>query len=278
MIYSGEYRVPSNFLYHAHASALGGFIARPVSQPINAPAVSVLTPSGGYQSTVHENYRLESIVSYRRAVTQVSGSQGNGAYNSFASVEIDDLNIENEVTADRIVAKISNTVRLDGDEPEFSVGGCQFINLRIAGVLVSPVLSIDLHTKLNTHTKLEAAWLNDKDLDHNSLRSAVRQWYLLQSDIDTEEKDAKSHAIQKPRKSRNERIYTSLLAGFSGSIAHLTRNGMQLIVPNFGKIYLAEMFVSKYSRSLTMIRMELGSPVDGDGSAGHLDLNGMGWP
>src|SRR5215510_9069939 len=113
MINSGENRVPSNFLYHASASALGGFISRPVSQPVASPAVSVLTPSGGYQSTVHENYPLESIVSYRRAVTQVSGSQGNGAFNSFASCEIDDLNIENEVTADRIVAKISNTVSVD---------------------------------------------------------------------------------------------------------------------------------------------------------------------
>ena len=99
-------------------------------------------------------------------------------------MEIEGLNIENEVTADRIVAKLSNTIPVDGKEPAFSVGGCLFVNLRIGGVLVEPELAIDLHTRLATHSALESAWNNTSSEDHADLRSAARQWYLSQEEID----------------------------------------------------------------------------------------------
>ncbi len=266
----------STYFYHAQACAIGGSIVRPVMQNINAPAVSVLTPTGGYQTSVMENYQLESIISIRKAVTQVSGSKGANAYNSFASVEIEGLNIENEVTADRIVGKLSNTVPVGGDEPAFSVGGCLFVNLRIGGVLVAPELAIDLYSHLNTHSAMEAAWKGGGD--HKALRSAVRQWYLPQAEIDKEEANPDAYPIKKAETTRNGRIRSSLLKGIVGDIAHLGRDGMMLQVPNFGKIYLCEMFIGKYSRSLTMLRMQLGSPVEGDESIGFLDLNGLEHP
>jgi hypothetical protein len=270
--------VPSTFLYHAHASALGGAITRPVVQPINAPAVSVLTASGGYQSTVVDGYRLENILSFSKAVTQVSGSKGSNAYNAFASVEIEGLNIENEVTADRIVGKLSTTTPFDGDMPEFSVGGCQFINLRIGGVLIEPVLAIDLYTRLNKLSTLDAAWADPKNKDYNDLRTAVRQWYLPQAEIDKEEKDPNAYPIKPQEKTRDGMIRCSLIKEFSGSLAHVTRTGMMLQLPNFGKIIIGEMFIGKYTRRLNMIRMQLGSPVEGDGTVGNLDLNGITYP
>jgi len=274
----GDIPVSSSFLYHAQASAIGGSISRPVMQPINSPAVSVLTSSGGYQTTVIEGYKLENIISFSRAVTQVSGSKGSNAFNSFASVEIDGLNIENEVTADRIVAKLSNTTPFDADEPEFSVGGCQFINLRIGGVLIEPVLAIDLHTRLNKMSTLQSAWGNAGHADYKDLCSAARQWYLPQAQIDQEEANPSSHPIRPQEKTRDGCVRCSLLKGVSGSTAHLTRTGMMFQLPNFGKIHLCEMFVGKYSRKLNMLRLQMGSPVEGDGTVGNLDLNGVTYP
>lgn len=268
----------STYLYNAQACAVGGSIVRPVMQNINAPAVSVLTSSGGYQTSVMENYQLENIISIRKAVTQVSGSKGANAYNSFASVEIEGLNVENEVTADRIVAKLSNTVPFGSDEPEFSAGGCLFVNLRIGGVLVEPELAIDLHARLNTFSSVESAWSNPSHGDHAGLRSAVRNWYLSQADIDQEEHNPNAFPIKQAERTRNGRIRGSLLKGVRGNIPHLGRTGMTLQVPNFGKIHLCEMFIGKYSRTLTMLRMQLGSPVEGDGGFGHLDLNGLEHP
>ncbi|MBL8173611.1 MAG: hypothetical protein JNK48_03020 [Bryobacterales bacterium] len=268
----------SSYLYNAQACAIGGSIVRPVVQNINAPAVSVLTPAGGYQTSTMENYQLENIISIRKAVTQVSGSKGAGAYNSFASVEIEGLNIENEVTADRIVAKLSNTVPFGADEPAFSSGGCLFVNLRVGGVLVEPELAIDLHTRLSTFSALDAAWKNANHADHGALRSAARNWYLSQADIDKEEANPGGYPIRPAEQTRNGRVRVSLLKGLRGNISHFSRNGLTLQVPNFGKIHLCEMLVGKYSRSLTMLRMQLGSPVEGDESVGHLDLNGLEHP
>jgi hypothetical protein len=268
----------SSYFYNAQASAIGGFIVRPVMQNINAPAVSVLTSSGGYQTSVMEDYKLESILYIRKAVTQVSGSKGNNAYNSFASVEIEGLNIENEVTADRIVAKLSNTIPVDGKEPAFSVGGCLFVNLRIGGVLVEPELAIDLHTRLPTHTALQSAWDNASSEEHSALRSAARQWYLTQEEIDLQEKEPEKYPIHSAEQTRNDRVRVSLLKGIQGNIFRSGRQGMTIYVPNFGKIHLCEMFVGKYSRTLTMLRMQLGSPVEGDQSVAYLDLNGLEHP
>lgn len=270
--------VSSTYLYHAQASAIGGAISRPVMQPINSPAVSVLTSSGGYQTTVIDGYRLENILSFTRAVTQVSGSKGVNSFNSFASVEIDGLNIENEVTADRIVAKLSNTTPFDADEPEFSVGGCQFINLRIGGVLIQPLLAIELHTRLNKMSSFEAAWSDPKHADHKDLTSAARQWYLPQSKIQLEEADPGNYPIQAAEKTRDGCIRCSLMRGVEGSIGHLTRSGMVFQLPNFGKIHICEMFIGRYSRRLNMLRLQMGSPVEGDGTVGNLDLNGVTYP
>lgn len=275
MINSGT---SSTYLYHAQACAIGGSIVRPVMQNVNAPAVSVLTSSGGYQTSVMENYQLENIISIRKAVTQVSGSKGANAYNSFASVEIEGLNIENELTADRIVAKLSNTVPFGGDEPEFSVGGCLFVNLRVGGVLVEPELAIDLHTRLSKFSAIESVWKNAGHSDHDGLRSMVRHWYLPQAEIDQEEANPGAYPIRAAEKTRTGRIRGSLVKGIRGNIPHLGRNGFMLQVPNFGKIHLCEMFIGKYSRTLTMLRMQLGSPVEGDESVGHLDLNGLEHP
>ncbi|MBS1830666.1 MAG: hypothetical protein JST93_35535 [Acidobacteria bacterium] len=277
MIYQGASPV-SSYLYHAQACAIGGSIVRPVMQNVNAPAASVLTSAGGYQTSIMENYKLENIISIRKAVTQVSGSKGANAYNSFASVEIEGLNIENELTADRIVAKLSNTVPIGGDEPAFSVGGCLFVNLRIGGILVEPELAIDLHTSLSTFSALESAWDDAGNNNHSALRSAARQWYLPQADIDKQAASPNGFAIHPAEKTRNGRLRVSLLKGLKGEIPHLDRQGMTIHVPNFGKIHLCEMFIGKYSRTLTMLRMQLGSPVEGDESVGYLDLNGLEHP
>lgn len=268
----------STYLYHAQASAIGGAISRPVMQPINSPAVSVLTSSGGYQTTVVNGYKLENILSFSKAVTQVSGTKGSNAFNSFASVEIDGLNIQNEVTADRIVAKLSNTTPFDTDEPEFSVGGCQFINLRIGGVLIEPLFAIDLHTKLNKRSTLEAAWSNSSHGDYNDLCSAARHWYLPQAEIDQEESNPTAYPIRPQEKTRDGCIRCSVMKGVSGSAGHLTRTGMTFVLPNFGKIHVGEMFVGKYGRKLNMLRLQMGSPVEGDGTVGNLDLNGVTYP
>jgi hypothetical protein len=49
-------------------------------------------------------------------------------------------------------------------------------------------------------------------------------------------------------------------------------------VPDFGKIYFGEMFITGESRRLTMVRFQLGSPQGGEISAAEGESNGDTYP
>jgi hypothetical protein len=53
-----------------------------------------------------------------------------------------------------------------------------------------------------------------------------------------------------------------------------TIDGHVVTVPNFGRIFFGEVAVAKMSRRLTMLRLELGSPVGGDAAFGDVQDNG----
>jgi hypothetical protein len=57
-----------------------------------------------------------------------------------------------------------------------------------------------------------------------------------------------------------------------------TIDGHTIIIPEFGKVYFAEMFVTRGARRLTMATFQLGSPDGGDGTAASGDTNGGTWP
>ena len=57
-----------------------------------------------------------------------------------------------------------------------------------------------------------------------------------------------------------------------------TIHGHVVRVPNFGKIYFGEMFITKASRRLTMVRFQLGSDDGGEVTVAEGENNGGGWP
>jgi hypothetical protein len=57
-----------------------------------------------------------------------------------------------------------------------------------------------------------------------------------------------------------------------------TIHGHVVKVPNFGKIYFGEMFITGESRRLTMVRFQLGSTDGGEVTAAEGETNGTIWP
>ena len=51
-----------------------------------------------------------------------------------------------------------------------------------------------------------------------------------------------------------------------------------VIVPDFGTIYFGEILISSFSRRLTMLRVDLGSPVGGFVACGEVENNGIWSP
>ena len=57
-----------------------------------------------------------------------------------------------------------------------------------------------------------------------------------------------------------------------------TIDGHTIIIPDFGKVHFAEIFVTKDARRLTMATFHFGSPDGGDATAASGDSNGGKWP
>jgi hypothetical protein len=133
--------------YHAEATALVGHLQRPLSQEIKPQAYVKLPENGGYLSQRATDYRLECVLSFRSAYTQVAGNPdvkpGHGLTTLSTSV-VEGLNVLDVVTADRVVAQISTEHPLDGYVPHVTFLGTRFENLRIAGHPVKLDIDLDM--------------------------------------------------------------------------------------------------------------------------------------
>lgn len=144
--------------FHAEAHALSGRLRLPFSEEIKKQAFVKLEgkladlpdeerSQRNYFSQHAKNFRLEGIFSYSAAHTQVSGHLSDkykGASVTLATSVVEDLNILNVVTADRVVAQISTTHFPDEYCPHVTFLGTHFENLRIARHRAEPYLKLDL--------------------------------------------------------------------------------------------------------------------------------------
>ena len=65
----------TSFLYHASALALSGHIARPMNHLIEVQAGTTLPTTGGHGSARVENFRFDTMVSFKAGYSLVSGSE-----------------------------------------------------------------------------------------------------------------------------------------------------------------------------------------------------------
>lgn len=250
------------YLYHAHALAIGGALTRPVERPINVAAASSLPADGGYQSSRVGKYRLEELISFEAAYTEVSGTQDpkDGSYTTLAVAVVEELNVLDVVTADRVVAQLATKHPATPGELRVVPLGSRFENLRIAGELVDVDLDVPLFTELDTYSALEARFAGDSEF-----RAQARDRFGWAYDENSNEP---------PRLPESEGVIgCTLMPGGDGR-----RRGHRFTVPQFGTVTLAELFVSRRSRRLTMLRLELGSPVEGRAAVGDVMGNGSTFP
>jgi hypothetical protein len=132
--------------YHAEATALVGHLHLPLEHLITPQSFATLPEKGGYFAHQPVDFRVESVIAYRSAHTQVAGhrelKEGRG-WNTLVTSVVEDLNILDVVTADRVVAQVATEHPLHGYVPHITFLGTRFENLRIAGHEVK--LDLDLN-------------------------------------------------------------------------------------------------------------------------------------
>jgi hypothetical protein len=284
--------------YHAEANALSGNLRLPVKQEIKPQAFAKFRDTrDGYFSEQAKPYRLEGIISFQSAYTQASGHRsakpGHG-FVTLATSAVEKLNVLEVVTADRVVAQISTEHPEREGSPSVTFLGTHFDNLRIAGHKVEVDLNLgfcgnqpvdkDLYISPNTDFMSAVSSLYD------NLKESLKR--LTDEDKKMEGRrdlpglfDERYHKdLLRPERiaaqGEQTKVQCSLVksvevAGVGKSFGHVIH------VPDFGKIFLAELTVSydkekQASFNLTMIRLELGCIADGTAGFGTCVVNGKG--
>jgi len=273
----------SEFLFHAHAVALTGRLSSPVGEILEAQAPAAIGEAGGVSRGRVENFRFQEIISFKAAWSHVAGVESAkkpGSYSTLATSVIEGLNILDMVTADRIVMRITSLHPGSG-EPSIQFIGSSFQNLRIAGELVVVDLDTATFGELDSHSKLRERYLKDDgfraDLDRRTFRGALDQIpkdnYRTRSYFEKFSDDAS----QKAWESGGE-VRLSLVRSIRSSAPETKPFGNVIEIPEFGLIRLAEITVGAAHRSLSMIRIDLGSAWDGFIEGGSGAGNGRPWP
>jgi hypothetical protein len=239
----------SRFSFRAGAAAAGGVFTRPFNEPLRVQAASFLTPAGGYGSARVEHFRYHEILSFKAGYTQVMGTRrtdnGVGVFDTLASAVIEDLNILGIITADRIVARLTSQARSDARSPEMvaSPFGSYFENLRVAGQPIGA----------SCHARL----FDDKYSTKSAIAAAK-----IPAALGPDASEVRPSAAAP---SRDDTLRFSIFDPLDSAISGAqTFAGCRLAVPSLGDIFLGEFIVTGAHRQLTMLRVELHSPEEGE--------------
>jgi hypothetical protein len=271
--------------YHSEATVVAGHLRLPLEQEIKPQAFAKLPERGGYLSQHDHAYRLEGVLSYRSAYTQVAGNRDvkpDHGWSTLSTSVVEGLNVLDVVTADRVVSQVSIEHPLSGYVPAISFLGTRFDNLRIAGHPVR--LDLDLNIvgpkpQNDLHYSSDSQFMNRVTSQHERMRSHPN----LPADL-------LKRYNQLPTKEDNlESIECSLVNQADGSFPGRSF-GHVIDVPNFGKVYLATLRIDQADPqsdtgipkqtliSLTMIRLEMGCIADGNVGVTQSIVNGRTRP
>jgi hypothetical protein len=273
--------------YHADACAFGGYFESPIEHTIAPQAPMSLPPTGGYGSARVENFRVEGLVSYKSASTQVSGrlsKKDGGGWVTHTSAVMEGLNVLDMLTADRLSAQISTEHPLDGNNPKVNFLGTSFENLRIAGHPVELTLDLDIcdQGKPNAYPIPDIPCVSNE-----GFLKKVAEQYRQTCDAKNIPERVKDRTIpewvrqrytwDKEKSGKNGGVLCSVVTRANGKFPGQPF-GNALEVPGFGRVFLGELLVDCKSYQLTMVRMELGCPATGQSSAVTAKANGVTEP
>ncbi len=264
--------MPRRYRFHGHAIGAGGRIEHPFHEFVDIQAATALPEIGGHGSAHSSNFRYRDILSFREAYTEVTGTTVSGPedrhiHKLLVRARVDGLNIMGMVTADRVEVRLVAFTDDEDDEPCFKFTGTHFENLKIAGVPVKVHLAVDVFDRLHKHKHLVKSYKDKAEFRglfeeltlKKKLKEApprVQQWFQQAPDKGGElphvEGLTKLTLVRRLELDRPEfRCW-----------------GHVIYIEGFGTIHLAELGVSRHERHVTMIRVHLGSPVDGNLAVG----------
>ena len=248
--------------FHAHGVGFGGEITRPFQAVIESQAATAISSVGGFASATAGPFNFKDIIQFQKASTQVIGAEGLKTYDTMITCRLEGINILNQFTADEIVAHLVVTTQKDGSGMTFNTLGSRFVNLRIGGALIHPVLDHECKPRVETPpVQKPSAKDSVKAPDATYATGKIHPVYDLSQ--------------EKGKRTQMKGSLTTLVAEplkVPGACFDADANAIH--VPDFGVVYLAEYLVTPYGRQLNMFRVKLGCGTKGNGSGSGVGGNG----
>jgi hypothetical protein len=246
------------YLFNASAAGFSARLRAPIQQDTGILAASALTVSGGHCSARVENVRIGEIASVGAVSTQVTGiySEEQQAWETLAMATIEKLNILDVVTVDRISVRVVSHYPIAAAEPSILPLGTSFENLRVAGSAVKVNLDAGFFSELSTWSALRKRVESDPELDRRIAATGADPRTAIEKGL----------------------VMCSLANRIDVESGSLKAEDGVIDVPHFGKLYLAEFVMSPSLRRLTMFRVALGCPVEGEMEGGDVVGNGNPYP
>jgi hypothetical protein len=275
------------FYFHADANSIGGFLEEPY-RVIPTPCSVALSPTGGSVTDSEKEFTAEEGIKVKFAYTHVSGKRLalNGPWIQRVVSVVEGLELLGRVSADLVAQMFIEQPAKGGGPRRISFAGSKITNLVIDKKAVTPVFN----SRLLPHHHRDVDAYNQKILFKPEMKWPSLRGYAYTQGLDLLNRVDLPDWMQ----DRFGWIETDPCAGVTeGSIqcslvdqlvdqidglptGHSYAHCIEL--PDFGRIFLAEVTVLPYAAHLTMLRAELGCNTTGQFSGASVAVNGTTMP
>ncbi len=246
------------FLFDAHATTLRGKLTRPNPVAFDSSRTLSLPLAGGEDKASDDGIEFDKVLSIGKSSSYLSGhhDKATDTYETTTVVTVENLSIlEGRLKAKLIEARLTESYsNRDGDRT-FSVEGSRIDGLEIEGEEVQ--LDFDDLPFRKTNLGKVLARKNEAKLRGRleQMDAAIQQ---------RKEAGSAMCSLTDPRPLKN------------GKAA--VHPGACIVIPNFGRIWLAELLMTPDTWRLTMLRAKLGSPAEGEFEVADTGANGQRYP
>lgn len=233
----------STFAHQASGLALAGEITSAPPAILQTQAPTTLPTIGGLDTTVVGPFNYGGIVLFTGASSEVTGNEvtandGTVTFNTRATATVNGLNVLGRLTVGTVVAQLVSAQQLHAEEISSLPTGSYFNDLRLDGV---PVNLVPVDPLFNSGTVV-----------------------ALRADCKT--------ARKVPQAANGQALALPTFAERAGGasfddcalLTYLYENPsggpFPYVVPGLGNVYFGEFLITRYSRRLTMVRIELAGP------------------
>lgn len=279
-------QIERRFLFKGNASPVGGRIVRPKDMIIEAGGACSLTVAGGRSTGSLKRTRFAEFASVgsadtfaeayfddakkARALTNGLVSEDSLTTTTVVRSEVRDIAVGRKpsLRVDQLRGALRAQSPRTSGEASIKTGELRIAGVSIDGHVLVVTIDDELFEKYDTRAKLLTA--ADKPAFTRARATSLllagggtretRGRYLMQAD---------------------GTIYASVVREIRWKgkpYPGATIDGHVVTIPEFGKIYLGEIFISSNARRLTMMRLQLGSPVGGFLAFSEAESNGSWYP